>query len=54
MSVLKAIRLPDRFYLPRLDPDGREIRDVMPWEGAVCYATDGVRVGVQYGDGRVT
>lgn len=49
----RPIRLPDRFYLPRLDADGREVRDVMPWEGAVSYATDGERLGVQYGDGSV-
>jgi hypothetical protein len=47
------IRLPDRFYLPRTDGLGREVRDVMPWEGAVSYATDGERLGVQYGDGHV-
>lgn len=49
----RQIRLPDRFYLPRLDGQGREVRDVMPWEGAVSYATDGERVGIQYADGRV-
>lgn len=49
----REIRLPDRFYLPRIDAQGREVRDVMPWEGAVSYATDGARVGVQYPDGRV-
>jgi hypothetical protein len=49
----RQIRLPDRFYLPRIDGDGREVRDVMPWEDAVCYATDGERVGIQYADGRV-
>lgn len=49
----REIRLPDRFYLPRTDAQGREVRDVMPWEGAVSYATDGARVGVQYPDGRV-
>ena len=42
----RAIRLPDRFYLPRTDALGREVRDVMPWEGAVSYATDGEQVGV--------
>ena len=52
MSV-RSIRLPDRFYLPRTDGDGCEVRDVMPWEGAVSYATDGERVGIQYADGRV-
>ncbi len=53
MTTARTVRLPDRFYLPRTDPDGREVRDVMPWEGAVSYATDGERLGVQYGDGRV-
>lgn len=49
----REIRLPDRFYLPRTDAQGREVRDVMPWDGAVSYATDGARVGVQYPDGTV-
>jgi hypothetical protein len=49
----REIRLPDRFYLPRTDAQGREVRDVMPWEGAVSYATDGARVGVRYPDGSV-
>jgi hypothetical protein len=49
----RHIRLPDRFYLPRIDGSGREVHDVMPWEGAVSYATDGERVGIQYADGRV-
>jgi hypothetical protein len=53
MTTARQIRLPDRFYLPRTDNYGREVRDVMPWEGAVSYATDGERLGVQYGDGRV-
>jgi hypothetical protein len=54
MTLPRSIRLPDRFYLPRLDQNGQEVRDVMPWEGSVCYATDGTRVGVQYSDGSVT
>ena len=49
----RQIRLPDRFYLPRTDGTGREVHDVMPWEGAVSYATDGERVGIQYADGRI-
>jgi hypothetical protein len=49
----RSIRLPDRFYLPRLDADGREVRDVMPWDGALSYATDGERLGIQYADGSV-
>jgi hypothetical protein len=49
----RPIRLPDRFYLPRIDADGREVRDQMPWDGAVSYATDGRRVGIQYADGSI-
>jgi hypothetical protein len=49
----RQIRLPDRFYLSRIDGDGREVHDVMPWDGAVSYATDGEHVGIQYADGRV-
>lgn len=49
----RQIRLPDRFYLSRIDGTGREVHDVMPWEGAVSYATDGERVGIQYADGHV-
>ena len=53
MKAPRPIRLPDRFYLPRGDGAGRELHDVMPWEGAVAYATDGRRIGVQYADGTV-
>jgi hypothetical protein len=49
----RSIRLPDRFYLPRIDGEGREVRDVMPWDGALSYATDGERLGIQYADGSV-
>jgi hypothetical protein len=49
----RQIRLPDRFYLSRTDGTGREVHDVMPWDGAVWYATDGERVGIQYADGRI-
>jgi hypothetical protein len=49
----RQIRLPDRFYLSRIDGTGLEVHDVMPWDGAVSYATDGERVGIQYADGRV-
>lgn len=52
MSI-RPVRLHDWFYLARLDSRGIEVRDVMPWEGAVAYATDGARIGVQYADGRV-
>lgn len=53
MSATREIRLPERFYLPRTDASGLEVRDVMPWEGALRYATDGERVGIQFQDGRV-
>lgn len=49
----RQIRLPDRFYLSRTDGTGREVHDVMPWDGAASYATDGERVGIQYADGRI-
>ena len=49
----RSIRLPDRFYLPRVDDEGREVRDLMPWDGALSYATDGERLGIQYADGSV-
>jgi hypothetical protein len=51
--AVRHVRLPDRFYLPRVDSTGAEVRDVVPWEGATSYVTDGERVGIQYGDGRV-
>lgn len=54
MTAPRAIRLPDRFYLPRTDAEGREVRDVMPWEGATSYATDGERLGILYPGGEVT
>ena len=49
----RSIRLPDRFYLPRTDAEGQEVRDVMPWDGALSYATDGERLGILYPDGSV-
>jgi hypothetical protein len=49
----RSIRLPDRFYVPRIDGEGQEVRDVMPWDGALSYATDGERLGIQYADGSV-
>lgn len=49
----RTIRLPERFYLPRPDAEGREVRDVMPWDGALSYATDGERLGILYPDGSV-
>jgi hypothetical protein len=52
--AVHPVRLPDRFYVPRVDDRGVEVRDVVPWEGATAYVTDGDRVGIGFGDGRVT
>jgi hypothetical protein len=52
--AVQPIRLPERFYAPRVDDRGMEVRDVVPWEGATAYVTDGDRVGIQFADGRVT
>lgn len=50
---MRAVRLPDRFYLPRRSYSGQEIFDVVPWEGATDYVTDGERYGVLMADGEV-
>jgi hypothetical protein len=47
---VRSIRLADRFYLPRRTWSGAEIHDVMPWEGATEYVTDGSRYGVRFAD----
>jgi hypothetical protein len=46
------VRLPDACYMPRKTFQG-EIRDRMPWPGALTYVTDGLRYGVEYESGRV-
>ncbi len=51
---IRRIRLPASYYLPRMQPDGREVRDVLPWENATSYVTDGKRIGVQFADESVT
>jgi hypothetical protein len=50
---IRPVRLPDRFYLPRRTYSGQEILDVVPWEGATDYVTDGERYGVQMENGSV-
>ena len=47
------IRLPEACYEPRRTLGGGEVRDVVPYEGAVAYVTDGSRYGIQYEDGHV-
>jgi hypothetical protein len=53
MTHIRRVRLPDRFYLPRRSYSGQEIFDVVPWDGAVDYVTDGERYGVLMRDGIV-
>ena len=50
---IRPVRLPDRFYLPRRSYSGQEIFDVLPWEGASEYVTDGERYGVLMNNGAV-
>lgn len=49
-GMVRSIRLADRFYLPRRTWSGAEIYDVMPWEEATEYVTDGSRYGVRFPD----
>lgn len=37
-----------------MQADGREVRDVLPWENATSYVTDGKRIGVQFSDDSAT
>jgi hypothetical protein len=53
MIHIRTVRLPDRFYLPRRTYSGQEIFDVLPWDGASDYVTDGERYGVQMADGSI-
>lgn len=47
------VRLPEQFYLPRRTRDGWEIRDIVPWDEAVDYVTDGERYGILFQDRRI-
>ncbi len=50
---IRIVRLPDRFYLSRRSYSGQEIFDVVPWEDATDYVTDGTRYGVLMRNGAV-
>lgn len=50
---IRRIRLPDSFYLPRRSTGGGEVRDVLPYVGAVAYVSDGFRYGLCYEDGTI-
>jgi len=52
-AEIHEIRLPDSCYEPRRTLGGGTVRDVMPYQGAVAYVTDGKRFGVLYEDGHV-
>ena len=52
-SSYRVIRLADCYYEPRRTVGGGEVRDVVPYEGATDYVTDGERYGVLYEDGHV-
>ncbi|HYW10179.1 MAG TPA: hypothetical protein VE913_24655 [Longimicrobium sp.] len=51
--MIRPVRLPDEFYLPRSTWSGLTIHDVVPWEDATDYVTDGRRYGVRFENGRV-
>lgn len=51
-AEIRAIRLPDRFYLSPRQADAAA-GDVMPWPDAVEYVTDGSAIGMRMTDGRV-
>lgn len=53
VADIREIRLPDSFYLPRTTWSGTEVRDVVPWDGATDYVTDGDRYGVRFQDSRI-
>jgi hypothetical protein len=49
-AAIRTVRLTASFYLPRVSASGEEVRDVVPWEGAREYVTDGSRYGVRMQD----
>jgi len=53
MVLIRSVRLPDRFYLPRRSYSGQEVFDVVPWENAIEYVTDGERYGIRIENGSV-
>lgn len=52
-QTIRPIRLTPEAYAYRRTPSGWYVRDLMPWEGAVDYVTDGTLYGVFYEDGIV-
>lgn len=53
-TTIRPITLSDNYYEPRRTLGGGEVRDAMPYEGAVEYVTDDAgHWGVRYEDGGV-
>lgn len=52
-KMIRSIQLPPASYEARQTIGGGEVRDMMPWEGATAYVTDGTQYGIQYEDGHV-
>ncbi len=52
-ATLKTLHAPDDWYEWRASEGGGEVRDVVPYEGAVRYVTDGKQWGVEYDDGTI-
>lgn len=53
VDPVRTIRLNDDAYEPRQTIGGGTVRDLLPWEGATDYVTDGDRYGVRYSDGAI-
>jgi hypothetical protein len=51
--TVRRIKLSPENYEARQTVGGGEVQDVLPWEGAVSYVTDGEQYGVEYGDGAI-
>lgn len=50
---VRPVRLPDSYYLPRLDANGSEIRDALPWPEGLEYVSDGTRYGIRLREGDI-
>ena len=50
---IRTLRLPDACYETRTTAGGGQVADVMPYDRATDYVTDGVRYGVRYDDGAI-
>jgi hypothetical protein len=51
--AIKTLALGPMAYEVRTTLGGGQVRDVIPYDGAVDYVTDGERYGIRYDDGSV-